>query len=82
MSFIGLVLIIVAASTVIGVLYFVMKEPHTHEEYYVPPQPASQSDHHTSPDAMMTAEITGTEQLSASPIIDAEQKRRAEEERD
>ena len=31
---------------------------------------------------MMTAEITGTEQLSASPIIDEEAKHHAEEERE
>ena len=30
-------LIGVAASTVVGVLYVVMREPHVHEEYYIPP---------------------------------------------
>ena len=70
---------LIAGSTMFLVVYLVLQEKHEHEEYYVPPQPGPRSER---PDAMMTAEITGTEQLSASPIIDEEAKRHAEEERE
>ncbi len=73
---------IIAGSTMVIVVYLVMQEKHEHEEYYVPPQPGPRSERPADPDSMMTAEITGTQQLSASPIIDAEAKRRAEEARD
>lgn len=36
-TIIGILLIAVAASTVVGVLYMVLREPQVHEEYYIPP---------------------------------------------
>lgn len=80
-SLVGILLVIIAAGTIIGVLAMVTREHHEPEEYYIPPPPDA-APRSTIPDAMMTAEVTGTEQLNASPVIDAQQKRRAEEERD
>ena len=34
---VGILLIALAAATVVGVLYVVMREPQVHEEYYIPP---------------------------------------------
>lgn len=79
---IGWLLPIIAGATVILVLYYVMKEQHDHEEYYIPPPSAPRAERQPEPSAMNTAEITGTEELSASPIIDEEAKRKAEEERE
>jgi hypothetical protein len=33
---VGILLVVIAGSTVIGVLWFVMREQHVHEEYYIP----------------------------------------------
>ncbi len=81
-NLVGILLIVIAASTMVPVVYLVMQEKHEHEEYYIPPQPGLRPTRSTEPDAMMTAEITGTQQLSASPVLDAEAKRRAEGDRE
>ncbi len=73
---------LIGGSTMVFVVYLVMQEKHEHEDYYIPPQSSPRSERPADPDAMMTAEITGTQQLSASPIIDEEAKRHAEEERE
>ncbi len=65
---------IIAGSTMVFVVYLVMHEKHEHEEYYVPPQPGPRTERPADPDAMMTAEITGT------PTVErlADHRRRAE----
>jgi hypothetical protein len=36
-TLVGILLVVIAAATIVGVLWMVMREPHTHEEYYIPP---------------------------------------------
>ena len=36
-TLVGIILVVLAAATIIGVLWVVMQEKHTHEEYYIPP---------------------------------------------
>jgi hypothetical protein len=33
---VGLLLVVIAGATIIGVLWFVMREQHVHEEHYIP----------------------------------------------
>jgi hypothetical protein len=43
-TLVGILLVALAGSTIIGVLYVVMREQHVHEEYYIPPpKPTSTS---------------------------------------
>lgn len=41
---VGMIIVGVAALTIIGVMYLVMQEKHEHEEYYIPGQPAENPD--------------------------------------
>jgi hypothetical protein len=53
-TFVGILLVVVAAATIVGVLWVVMREKQPHEEYYIPPATPPTSD---SGDAPTTGEI-------------------------
>ncbi|HLU11275.1 MAG TPA: hypothetical protein VK003_16500 [Oceanobacillus sp.] len=61
-TFVGILLVVVAASTIVGVLYVVMREQHVHEEYYIPPQkPAGQPAEVSSNDETTVVEKPDTQ---------------------
>ena len=35
-TLVGVLLVVIAGATIIGVLWFVMREQHVHEEHYIP----------------------------------------------
>ncbi len=79
MPFVGYILVLMAAGTVILVLYLVVREQTEQDEWYIPP-PEDQTN--SEPTPMSTAEVVGTQMTSPSPVIDAEAKHRAEENRE
>jgi hypothetical protein len=89
MPLVGWILIIMALFSVGGVLFVVVREKPEPEDHAAAAQPntiAAQSGATTygkssEPNATTVAEVAGTQMTSPSPIIDAEAKRQAEENR-
>ncbi|MBE2268056.1 MAG: hypothetical protein IAE80_07465 [Anaerolinea sp.] len=42
-NLVGIMLIVIAAASIIGVMYIVLQEKHEHEEHYIPPAPGEKS---------------------------------------
>ena len=76
---VGLLLVVIAAISVVAVMYIVMKEKHDPEEYYIPP---ARSETPRTSGAMSEtdkAEIVGTEMTNPSPVADRAEEQRAQE---
>jgi hypothetical protein len=71
-TLVGIILVVLAAGTIIGVLWVVMQEKHTPEEYYIPP---ARTDKAEAPASVrdMVAENAGTE-MQPSPTIEREEQ--------
>ncbi len=67
-TLVGILLVVIAAATIIGVLWMVMREPHEQEEYYIPPAKSNASDASVRE---MVAENLGAE-IEPTPLIDKE----------
>lgn len=64
-ALVGILLVVLAGGTVIGVLWLVMQEKHTHEEHYIPQRTPSQP----VPMNEVSAEVLGTE-IQPTPTSD------------
>lgn len=60
-AFVGILLILIAGGTIIGVLTFVMREQHEHEEHYIPTGPKIVSSTDAPTINEISAEAVGTE---------------------
>ncbi len=41
---VGLLLVLIGLATVVVMFWAILREPHVHEEYYIPPQPEEVAD--------------------------------------
>lgn len=66
---VGILLVVIAAASVIGVMWIVMKEKHEHEEHYIPPARTE------------TRRVSGatSESDKAEPVTDRAEEQRAQE---
>jgi len=67
-SFVGILLVVVAAGTIVGVMWFVMREHHEHEEHYVPPARSERRTETAEP----IEQVTGAEVVSPKSIRNPE----------
>jgi hypothetical protein len=67
-TLVGILLVAVAGATVVGVLWVIMREPHVHEEYYIPPPkaPTSETSAPSTTDHASVSEIV-TETIAGEP---------------
>lgn len=69
-TLVGILLVAVAGATVVGVLWVIMREPHVHEEYYIPPPKAPETSAPSTTDHGAVSEVVTETAASEPPAPD------------